>query len=94
MTYAPGAPDSDEAERQKKEQELNMIVRQLMTSEAWARLRRVELVKPALARNAKIYLLQLYSAGKLNRRLSDLELKTLLARLSQGDKRDFTIRVV
>ncbi len=94
MSYIPDSQDSEEAERLRKEQELNMIVRQLLTSEAWARLRRVELVKPTLARNAKIYLLQLYSAGKLNRRLSDSELKTLLARLSQSGKRDFTIRVI
>ncbi len=92
MTHVP-TPE-EEAERLRKEQELNMMVRQLLTSEAWARLRRVEMVKPALARSTKIYLLQLYSAGRISRRLTDSELKALLAKLSSSERRDFNIRVV
>ncbi|MEM2542697.1 MAG: DNA-binding protein, partial [Candidatus Korarchaeum sp.] len=62
--------------------------------EAWQRLKRVELVKPELANEVKVYLIQLYSAGKLTRKLTDDELKVLLASLSERERRDFNIRVV
>lgn len=96
MSYETGAagPRDEEAERAKREQQLNMVVKQLLSVEAWQRLRRVEFVKPELARQVKLSLVQLYSAGKLNRQLSDSELKRLLASISERTKRDFNIRVI
>lgn len=84
----------EEVERVRKEAQVNTVVKQLLAVEAWQRLRRVEIVKPELARQVKMSLIQLYSAGKLNRRLSDLELKQLLGKLSESTKRDFDIRVI
>ena len=75
-------------------QRIDAIVKSLLTTDAWQRLKRVELVKPELANDVKIYLIQLYSAGKLTRKLTDDELKTLLASLSERARRDFNIRVV
>jgi len=75
-------------------QRIDAIVKSLLTTDAWQRLKRVELVKPELANDVKIYLIQLYSAGKLTRKLTDDELKTLLATLSERARRDFNIRVV
>lgn len=75
-------------------QRIDAMVKSLLTTDAWQRLKRVELVKPELANDVKIYLIQLYSAGKLTRRLTDDELKVLLASLSERGKRDFNIRVV
>ena len=88
---------SEKKEREEEARELqriDAIVKSLLTSDAWQRLKRVELVKPELANDVKIYLIQLYSAGKLTRKLTDDELKTLLASLSERAKRDFNIRVV
>jgi len=84
----------EEAELIRREQQINSIVKQLLTPEAWERLRRVEFVKPELARRVKLSLIQLYSAGRINRRITDSELKTLLARLSESTRRDFKIRVI
>ncbi len=75
-------------------QRIDAIVKSLLTTDAWQRLKRVELVRPELANDVKIYLIQLYSAGKLTRKLTDDELKTLLASLSERARRDFNIRVV
>ncbi|HDI74122.1 MAG TPA: hypothetical protein ENF57_03845 [Candidatus Korarchaeota archaeon] len=75
-------------------QKIDAIVKQLLTNEAWQRLKRVELVKPDLANEVKLYLVQLYTSGRLARRLTDEELKALLAQLSDRGKRDFNIRIV
>lgn len=85
---------SREEEAARELQRIEAIVKSLLTTEAWQRLKRVELVKPELANGVKIYLVQLYSAGKLTRRLTDEELKTLLANLAERERRDFNIRVV
>jgi programmed cell death protein 5 len=88
---------SEKKEREEEARELqriDAIVKSLLTTDAWQRLKRVELVKPELANDVKIYLIQLYSAGKLTRKLTDDELKALLASLSERGRRDFNIRVV
>lgn len=85
---------SREEEAIRELQKIDAIVKSLLTTEAWQRLKRVELVKPDLANDVKIYLIQLYSAGKLTRKLTDDELKTLLASISERGRRDFNIRVV
>ncbi|MEM3372573.1 MAG: DNA-binding protein [Candidatus Korarchaeum sp.] len=85
---------SREEEAVKELQRIDAIVKSLLTTEAWQRLKRVELVKPELANEVKVYLIQLYSAGKLTRKLTDDELKVLLASLSERERRDFNIRVV
>ncbi len=73
---------------------IDAIVKQVMTLKAWERLKRVELVKPDLAYEVKLYLLQLYSSGRLTRKVTDEELKALLAQLSERRRRDFNIRIV
>lgn len=85
---------SREEEAVKELQRIEAIVKSLLTTEAWQRLKRVELVKPELANEVKIYLIRLYSTGKLTRRLTDEELKVLLANLAERERRDFNIRVV
>jgi programmed cell death protein 5 len=88
---------SERREREEEVRELqriDAIVKSLLTTDAWQRLKRVELVKPELANDVKIYLIQLYSAGKLTRKLTDDELKTLLASLAERGRRDFNIRIV
>ncbi|RDD53861.1 MAG: hypothetical protein BA066_02345 [Candidatus Korarchaeota archaeon NZ13-K] len=85
---------SREEEALRELQRIDAIVKSLLTADAWQRLKRVELVKPELANEVKLYLIQLYSAGKLARKITDEELKALLASLSERERRDFNIRVV
>ncbi len=88
------AKQSKEEEAAKELQKIDAIVKQFLTNEAWQRLKRVELVKPDLANEVKLYLAQLYTSGRLTRRLGDEELKTLLAQLSGRGRKDFNIRIV
>jgi len=84
----------EEERRRLERQRIEAIVRQVLDSEAWARLKRLEMVKPEFAEEVKLYLVQLYAAGRLTRRLSDAELKALLARLAERTSTDFRIRIV
>lgn len=83
-----------EEEIRARERQIEIIVKQLLTPEAWERLKRIEYVKPELASSVKTLLIQLYNSGKLNRRLTDDELKEILGRLSEQLRRDFRIKVV
>ena len=62
----------------------------LLDPEARQRLMNVRLVKPELASAVENYLINAASSGRLNRPLSDEELKQLLMRIQQP-KRDFKI---
>ncbi len=84
----------EEERRRLEKQRIDALVRQLLDNEAWARLKRLEMVKPELADEVKIYLVQLYTSGRLTRRLSDAELKALLARIAERSSSDFRIRIM
>ncbi len=60
----------------------------LLDPEARQRLMNVRLVKPELASAVENYLINSASSGRLNRPLSDEELKQLLLRIQQP-KREF-----
>lgn len=62
----------------------------LLDTDARQRLMNVRLVKPELASAVENYLINAASTGRLNRPLSDEELKQLLLRIQQP-KRDFKI---
>lgn len=62
----------------------------LLDPAARQRLMNVRLVKPELASAVESYLINAASSGRLNRPLSDEELKQLLMRIQQP-KRDFKI---
>ncbi len=89
MSYwGPQQPSKDEdKEEQVKRQAL---LRQFLTPEARERLRRVSLVKPELARRVEDIIIQLGVQGRLDHRISDGELKSILARVQT--RKDFRIR--
>lgn len=60
----------------------------LLDTQARQRLMNVRLVKPDLAAAVENYLINAASSGRLNRPLSDDELKQLLLRIQQP-KKDF-----
>ncbi len=70
-----------EIERIKK-----MIMRKLLTKEALERLGRVKLVKPSLAEQLELYLVQLYQQGQLKTVIDDSKLKQILTSLAKGQK--------
>lgn len=56
----------------------------ILTKEAFERLARVRMVNPELSGQIELYLLQIYQAGKLDRRVTDLKLREIFKVLAKG----------
>ncbi len=86
------APQSGEDEARKRELEAarQRVLLSLLDTEARQRLTNIRLVKPELAAAVENYLISAASSGRLNRPLSDEELKQILLSIQQP-KRDFKI---
>lgn len=87
----PQQPNDDEARR--REQEAAVRQRALMVllePTARQRLMNVRMVKPELATAVENYLINAASTGRLNRSITDEELKQILLSLQQP-KKDFKI---
>ena len=77
-------------EDMKKVEEMKKIVlRKLMSKEAMERMSRLKLVKPDLAAQLELYLVQLYQTGKIGTLISDDQLKLILESLTS--KKEFKI---
>jgi programmed cell death protein 5 len=74
---------------QKVEQLKKEILRKLMSREAMERLSRLRLVKPELATQLELYLVQLYQTGKIGKSITDEQLKLILESLTS--RRGFKI---
>jgi len=76
-----------ELEEMKKIEELKkMIMKKILSKEALERLGRIRLVKPELAMQLELYLVQMYQQGKLRKEISDQELKLILSSLTTRKK--------
>jgi len=86
-------PQNNDEEIRKKEAEAAVRQKALMLlldTNARQRLMNIRMVKPELASAVENYLISAASAGRLNRALTDYELKQLLINL-QHPKKDFKI---
>lgn len=77
---------ADPAEVERIEQLKNMLLRQILTKEAKERLARVKIVKPDLALQLELYLVQLYQTGKIRGKVTDEQLRTILEALASEKK--------
>jgi programmed cell death protein 5 len=83
------SPSDNPEEVKRREAELAMRQKALMVlldQDARQRLMNIRMVKPDLALAVENYLITAASSGKLNRALSDDELKQLLINLQQPKK--------
>lgn len=71
-----------EAEAQKE-----AILRQILTPEARSRLTNIRMVKPQVAEQIELQLIQLASSGRLRARVTDEQLKALLQQIT-GQERE------
>ena len=85
-------PNDEEARRQEAESEAmrQRVLLVLLEPSARQRLANVRIVKPELAAAVENYLINAASTGRLNRALTDYELKQILLNL-QAPKKDFKI---
>jgi programmed cell death protein 5 len=65
------------------------IMKKILSKDAVERLGRIRVVKPDLASQLELYLVQMYQAGKLKAEISDEQLKMILESLTA--KKDFKI---
>jgi programmed cell death protein 5 len=73
-------------EIQKIEQLKKTILKKILSRQAFERLSRIKLVKPELAAQLELYLVQLYQEGKLKAEVSDEQLKLILETISSKKK--------
>jgi len=88
----PNQPSDDEIRRQQAEAEAmkQKALAMLLDVEARQRLTNIKMVKPELAAAVENYLLNAATTGRLNRAITDEELKQILTTIQQP-KRDFKI---
>ncbi len=90
----PNLDESDNTEKQPSEAEINaqkeVILKQILNSDARMRLNNIKMVKPDLAGMVENYLIGMASQGKIGSQISDEQLKQILLSIQQP-KRDFKI---
>ena len=62
------------------------ILKKVLTKEATERLGRIKLVKPEIANQLELYLVQLYQSGKIGNMITDEQLKTILEQIATKQK--------
>ena len=88
---------NDEQSGQPTEEQINaqkeIMLKQILSSEARLRLNNVKMVKPELANLVENYLIGLSTQGKIQGQITDEQLKQILLS-AQQPKRDFKINRV
>lgn len=69
-------------EEQKLEELKKRVMKVILSKEAVERLGRIKLVKPELAAQLELYLVQLYQSGKIKGAISEEQMKLILETLS------------
>ena len=96
MSVNQPSPDPNEEELKKREAETAMRQRALtflLDQTARQRLTNIRMVKPELVTAVENYLISSASSGRLNRALTDEELKQILLNIQQP-KKEFRINRV
>ncbi len=95
MSYPNSDNENNLSQEKNTEQnaQKEIMLRQIISSEARNRLNNVRMVKPDLASLVENYLLNLAAQGKITGQISDEQLKQILSS-AQQPKRDFKINRV
>jgi len=90
IQLSQGNPEEERTKEMEAKIMRERVLRVLLTTEARQRLTNVKMVKPELAKAVEDYIISMGSQGKLNKALTDDELKLILSSIQQP-KRDFKI---
>ncbi len=84
--------DQEEQLRKQLREQVKRIAAQFFTAKARDRLNNVRTVKPELAQQIEMYLVQLHRAGQINGEITDDQLKNMLKKLQDTNTRERTIK--
>ncbi len=90
IKLSQGNPEEDRTKETEAKVMRERVLRVLLSPEARQRLTNVKMVKPDLAKAVEDYIIAMGSQGKLNKALTDDDLKQILSSIQQP-KRDFKI---
>ena len=80
-----------EMEQMRKAEEIKRtLIRNIMEGGAVERLGRIRVVKPELADQLEMYLIQMYQAGQIKGKITEEQLKQILSMLTT--KKEFSIK--
>ncbi|HHH80262.1 MAG TPA: DNA-binding protein [Thermoplasmatales archaeon] len=85
------AMEQQEEEKEKIDEERKKLLSLILTSEARSRLARIRMARPEYAEAIENQLIMLAQSGKIQQKITDQQLKELLAQLAQR-KKDIRIR--
>jgi len=78
--------EEDIQKMQQLEMMKKVVLGKILTKDAAERLGRIKLVKPELADQLELYLVQLYQSGEIKQTINDEQLKELLSMLTAKKK--------
>ncbi len=84
--------ESQEEAEEQFEQQKDAILRKLLTPEARERLGRVKIARPEVADGIEQQIIMLAQRGMVKGKIDDETLKKLLRKITENQKKDFTIR--
>ena len=79
------------AQEQQITEQLDSLMNQVLEPEAKQRLSNIRCARPEFARQIEVLILRLYQGGQLQKKLSDVEFKGILEKIS-SQKREPTIK--
>ncbi len=82
--------DVQQAQREQAELQKKAILRKVLDSDARERLERIRMARPEKADRIESQLIQLAAAGRIQNKITDEQLKEILAK-SQSGSRDINI---
>ncbi len=80
---------NEENEQAQQEEMKKMVIKKILDKPALERMGRIRLVKPDMANQLELYLMQLYQSGKLKTVITEQQLIMILDSLSA--KKNFKI---
>jgi len=93
LEYQQKLAQEQELAKRQAELQLRALLKRILEPDAFERLGRVKLSSPELYAKAVQYLLALYQAGRITKKITDAQLKALLLRL-RGPKRETKIKIM
>ena len=74
---------NEQVENLKKEEVIKKTLLKILDNKARQRLNNIKIVKPEIAMQLSVYLMQLFQSGQVNSKLNDEQLKNILKQLNK-----------